>query len=639
MIKYFATTLLLLVIILSSCKEVQEKPSTEQLLKEIEEAESKVSEQEDPISFWKNMLNQKRYASDRVASANINAKIGTFFGRQNLDSAEFYGTRALILLEDIEGFENLKIYIYNGLGLIADTKGKVFLASSYYNRAIAILEANPSNPTITPRERIQVYLHMAQSTLKIGLYENTYDLAKKAETYLDSSLINDNVIAFRVYAQIFVNGMKKDLNQESLEYYLNKTKETIHSLETQRFYYLYKGNFFSKQFKLDSAETYFNKALAMNKNELKNDISTLENTYVTYCYLLKNTIKKNKKSEADSIITKIEELEKNFSKNLSFIVRLEFRKSLMNYYSQFKDFDKYQETSKLVLDLTEERQRKAELQAKKEMQAMYELSEKKKAINQLNQDVEIKENQLQRIQFFLAITILAILVILAILALFYYRQKNRKLQQDYEKVVLEQKLLRTQMEPHFIFNTLSTLQSLIRFQEPKVAIDYLNKFSRLLRSNLELSRKEMISLEDEIETIHNYLQLQQARFKDYFTYQIQTPDELEVDALLIPPMLIQPFVENSILHGFDGESEWHLDIKITELAETNQLQIDIIDNGVGINSTSKKTHKSLSGEIAKERLEILSKKYKIPTDYQISSEQGKGTKVCLKLPIIDMSNV
>ncbi|WP_338790039.1 7TM diverse intracellular signaling domain-containing protein [Bernardetia sp. MNP-M8] len=213
--------------------------------------------------------------------------------------------------------------------------------------------------------------------------------------------------------------------------------------------------------------------------------------------------------------------------------------------------------------------------------------------------------------------------------------QKSELQQGYEKVILEQKLLRTQMEPHFIFNTLSTLQSLIRFQEPQKAIDYLNLFSRLLRSNLELSRKEMISLEDEVETIHNYLSLQQARFKDYFTYQIQVPHELEVDALFIPPMLIQPFVENSILHGFDGEREWNIEIKITELVATKQLQIEIIDNGVGIHTTPKKKHKSLSGEIAKERLEILSKKYKIPTDYQIFSEQGKGTTVCLKLPIID----
>uniref|UniRef100_UPI0025C71F62 hypothetical protein n=1 Tax=Bernardetia sp. TaxID=1937974 RepID=UPI0025C71F62 len=92
------------------------------------------------------------------------------------------------------------------------------------------------------------------------------------------------------------------------------------------------------------------------------------------------------------------------------------------------------------------------------------------------------------------------------------------------------------------------------------------------------------------------------------------------------------------LHGFDGESEWHIEIKITELTSTGQLQIDIIDNGVGIHDNSNKKHKSLSGEIAKERLEILSKKYKTPTDYQIFSEHAKGTTVSLKLPIIDMSN-
>ncbi|WP_338814596.1 histidine kinase [Bernardetia sp. Wsw4-3y2] len=307
----------------------------------------------------------------------------------------------------------------------------------------------------------------------------------------------------------------------------------------------------------------------------------------------------------------------------------------MNYYYKTKNLEKYHEATKRFQKLTEEQHQKAELQAKEEMHTMYQLEENKRSIKNLNQSVEITESELQKTKYFLAITILTILIILAILAILYYRQKSRKLQQEYEKVILEQKLLRTQMEPHFIFNTLSTLQSLIRFQEPKKAIDYLNRFSRLLRSNLELSRQEMISLEDEVETIDNYLSLQQARFKDYFTYQIQVPHELEVDALFIPPMLIQPFVENSILHGFDGEREWNIEIKITELVATKQLQIEIIDNGVGIHTTPKKKHKSLSGDIAKERLEILSKKYKIPTDYQIFSEQGKGTTVCLKLPIID----
>ncbi|WP_338814593.1 histidine kinase [Bernardetia sp. Wsw4-3y2] len=623
--------------ILSSCTETQEDISTEQLLKEIESTEP--TEQEDKILFWKDMLNKDKYTSDKVVKAYIYSYIAESFGRSNIDSTEMYATKALVLIEDVEGFEKRKTDIYTGLGLIADNRGQIFLASNYYHKAEAILNANPSISTISAKDKIKIYLHNAQSTIKVGLYERTYDLTKKAESYLDSLPEGNNDLRFRIYSQIFVSGLQKRINSDSLRYYLNKIAQSAQSSESKQFYYIYKGHFFSQQEELDSAKIYYQTGLEMNqddlKKELKNQVMIPANRYLFYCFFLENSIKRGKKNEADSIISILSEMKQNTSINLSYSNHITFSKSMMSYYYRFKDFDKYYELAEKVLEMTEEKQKKAELQAKEEMQTMYQLEENKRSIKKLNQSVESTENQLQKTKYFLAITILVILIILAILAILYYRQKSRKLQQEYEKVILEQKLLRTQMEPHFIFNTLSTLQSLIRFQEPKKAINYLNRFSRLLRSNLELSRQEMISLEDEIETIDNYLNLQQARFEDYFTYQIKVPNELEIDALFIPPMLIQPFVENSILHGFDGEKEWHIDIKITELTATKQLQIEIIDNGVGIHTNPKKKHKSLSGEIAKERLEILSKKYKIPTDYQIFSVQGKGTTVCLKLPIID----
>ncbi|WP_338790042.1 histidine kinase [Bernardetia sp. MNP-M8] len=631
MIKYFAIAFLCLFAVLSACTEAQEEPSTQQLINEIDAAIPQAAKQDDQTLFWKNMLNQDRYASDDVAKASINYQIGKSFAPINIDSAEIYTTKALILIEDIEGFEKEKTAIYNGLGNIAQRRSKTFLSSFYYHKIVSILDANPSISTISAKNKMRFYLHSAQSNTQIGLQESAFELNKKAANYMDS-IPKDDYLIFRLYAQLSFNGYKKKVDIDSLRYYLEKIEQNSNLDEHNIFYYGNKARFFVHNNQFDSARIYFQKVL---KLKLKNEYDTFENRYINYCNLLQINIKIGKISEADSIISKLSEMEKDTSLYLSLPSRQLFAEAMMNYYYQVRNFDKYHEATEKVLDLKDQMQKEAEIQAKEEMHTMYQLEENKKSIKNLNQSVEATENELQKTKYFLAITILTILIILAILAILYYRQKSRKLQQEYEKVILEQKLLRTQMEPHFIFNTLSTLQSLIRFQEPKKAIDYLNRFSRLLRSNLELSRQEMISLEDEIETMDNYLGLQQARFEDYFTYQIQVPDGLEVDALFIPPMLIQPFVENSILHGFDGEQKWHIDIKITELTEAKQLQIEIIDNGVGINTVSKKNHKSLSGEIAKERLEILSKKYKIPTDYQIFSEQGKGTTVCLKLPIID----
>ena len=128
--KYYLTIALLsLFAILSSCTEAQEKSSTEQLLKEINEAESQASKQDDQILFWKGMLQQNRYASDRVAKSKINYIIGKSFAPISLDSTDIYITKALILIEDVEGLENQKAEVYNGLGVIAQRRSKTFLSS------------------------------------------------------------------------------------------------------------------------------------------------------------------------------------------------------------------------------------------------------------------------------------------------------------------------------------------------------------------------------------------------------------------------------------------------------------------------------------------------------------------------------
>lgn len=191
------------------------------------------------------------------------------------------------------------------------------------------------------------------------------------------------------------------------------------------------------------------------------------------------------------------------------------------------------------------------------------------------------------------------------------------------------------MEPHFIFNTLSTLQSLIRFEDKKQSIKYLNQFSRLLRNSLDMSRQDWVVLEEEIETLVSYINLQQMRFEDLFDYKINIAEDVDDTAMMIPPMLIQPFVENSILHGFKSETKaktWLLEIKIQKLDES-LLQIIIQDNGKGFDKTdSNVSNKSFSGTIAKERLEILAKKNKSKAQYKIETSKDNGTIVRLQLP-------
>ncbi len=110
------------------------------------------------------------------------------------------------------------------------------------------------------------------------------------------------------------------------------------------------------------------------------------------------------------------------------------------------------------------------------------------------------------------------------------------------------------MEPHFIFNTLSALQSFIRFDEKEKSLKYISQFSKLLRSSLELSRQSYVPLNEELETIENYLSLQQMRFEYSFDYEIQRPKPIHL-LYWSPQCLIQPFVENAIIHGMNNQKE------------------------------------------------------------------------------------
>ena len=208
---YFIIAFLSLFAVLSACTDAQDDTSTEQLLEELADAVPKPSEQDDQMLFWKDMLQQERYASDRVVKAIINYHIGVSFAPLNIDSAEVYITKALILIEDVEGFEKEKTFIYTGLGIIADNKGKEFLASFYYHKIVSILDANPSISTISANYKMQFYLHSAQSNRKIHLYESAFELDKKAEAYVDSVPENDH-LRWRVYTQLFASSYKKNID-------------------------------------------------------------------------------------------------------------------------------------------------------------------------------------------------------------------------------------------------------------------------------------------------------------------------------------------------------------------------------------------------------------------------------------------
>ena len=288
-------------------------------------------------------------------------------------------------------------------------------------------------------------------------------------------------------------------------------------------------------------------------------------------------------------------------------------------------------------------------------------------INLLNKDNQLKEQKLKQ-QAFVKNSLIIGILLLFLLGVFIFRnlslkRKNDKLrlQKDLEMqqmasekkhaelqqqaLELEMQALRAQMNPHFIFNCLSSINRFIFKNDNKLASDYLTRFSRLIRMVLIHSSKKLITLEDELEMLRLYLDLERLRFKDAFDYSITTTNIVDGGAIFIPPLLLQPFCENAVWHGLmHKESKGHLNIIISEVISENEkvLHCVIEDDGVGrekaaeMKSKSAESEKSLGLKITTERLALLNQENNFSTFYKIEdvlNENGEvgGTRVQLKI--------
>ncbi len=225
------------------------------------------------------------------------------------------------------------------------------------------------------------------------------------------------------------------------------------------------------------------------------------------------------------------------------------------------------------------------------------------------------------------------------------QMENEKKQAEFHQQVaeLEMQALRAQMNPHFIFNCLSSINRFILKNESKAASGYLTRFSRLMRMVLINSQKQLITLEEELEMLRIYLEMERLRFKDSFDYGITLLNEINSETVFIPPLLLQPFCENAIWHGLmHTEGHGRLDIELS--MKENILHCIITDNGIGrekaaeMRSKTAEKEKSMGLKITTERLALLNRQKGVATFFDIEdviNENGIvcGTKVILKISL------
>lgn len=267
-----------------------------------------------------------------------------------------------------------------------------------------------------------------------------------------------------------------------------------------------------------------------------------------------------------------------------------------------------------------------------QIQALYNTEKKEKEIIQLKTEQEKRDSR----KNILLLSLFSLLGLIALGALFFYRNyKQTQSIKELEKNELKQKVLLSQMNPHFIYNSITNIKSLIRNKDDERAINYLDEFSLLTRQVLEHSRENYISLEEEVSMLTNYLNIQQLLLNNSFTYNISVSEQIKQDYTFVPPMLVQPFSENAIKHGAREGIKGNIEIHFT-LDTNNKLLVSVKDNGKGFSDKQTQTeHKSLALKITKQRLEQYNANTSIVFQ-NVISETGEvlGAKILFEMPYI-----
>ncbi|MDO7137858.1 histidine kinase [Algibacter lectus] len=325
------------------------------------------------------------------------------------------------------------------------------------------------------------------------------------------------------------------------------------------------------------------------------------------------------------------------------IVKKDATRRLSEVYQTAEDYEKSLKAFQDYVDLVDQVYAKKEQQISQAARFSKELSTKQNRITSLESDRELSESKYQlsteqtkrqKLIIYSLIGGLALLLLAAFLMFKYIKQ------QRLANNLLALKSLRSQMNPHFIFNALNSVNSFIASNDERTANKYLTDFSLLMRAVLENSEQDFIPLEKEIKLLELYTKLEHFRFKDKFDYIIKVDKNINVNDFVIPPMLLQPYIENAVWHGLRyKKTKGNLEIAINQ-SNPNEITISIIDDGIGraqskaLKTEHQQKQNSKGMGNIKKRVSILNEMYKDKVDVSISDFQEEvdtGTKVIVTL--------
>lgn len=561
---------------------------------------------------------------------------------------------------------------------------KIYRQTGRYSEALKlcdeVIAIRKTETDILPKEQVDYGIHNLMC-LKGRIYQEKGDIKKALETFqyalAFAEKINnkDSKIKTHLYLSALYQTSK---NCELAEQYAIKSFEDTTEANPIVVNPIFKrlGELYFECYQdYNKAEFFFKKYA--RKSDLQNK---LQNILSSKLFLAKTKIKLNKIDTANQLIKSvISEINTNENLELKFdalvlygdlfAMQKQWDEAIKYYelalptgehlsninkrleiYSKLGYVAEKKQNYRLALSYFKKSQSlndsifsKQKLKDIRELESKYQTETKQQEITLLKKNDKLKESQLKTEQKSKIYLVLLILVILIASGIIYQRikLKQRIIITEKERNVSEikQKLLLSQLNPHFVFSALSSIDAYILKNKVIEASQYLTDFAKLIRLILETSRAEQINIENEIKILEFYLKLEQLRLKHMFNYKINIDSNIPKNTY-IPSMMLQPFVENAINHGIQNEEKKGLITIDFKLNKVDDLQVEIIDNGVGIKNSinhahEKTNHQSLSLKIIEERLEMMELRYskKINLDIiNLEDQNKKGTKIILTIP-------
>ncbi|MDB4303324.1 tetratricopeptide repeat protein [Desulfosarcina sp.] len=576
------------------------------------------------LSYYFNALEAARFHGDVGLISECNSEIGIVYKNQGkFDLALQYYEQALEQAKqttDTSWVASCQINIGN----VYKEKGYLTIAQKYYMEALVIVEELGHERRVSAcyQNIGDVYNKQRDYNIALEYYSRSLELAKKT---------NDKVremICYLNIAYVYVNMAQYRIARG----YLNKAivlyDETGYQHELDNCYILM-GDTYLDEKDFTTAIDYYNRALKLSRLENdKTSIAEIEGKLGT-AYM---EINDNQKA-LQYFISSLEVADTIGS----LLLMLEANARLSQFYEDANQLGKaihyHKEHDRLKDSLFNAEKYRAIM----EMEVKYNSEKKEQELALLKEKHEVQKLKLNRRN---RVYITSLIGISLLLVIIYVLFRNRQLKAVHRSIELEQKLMRSQMNPHFIFNSLIAIQSYIYKKEAVKAGDYLARFAELIRITLENSREEFVLLAKEIKMLNAYLELQELRFENKFDYQIETGQGMDTSSTMIPPMMAQPFIENAIEHGLRHKSSKGY-VKITFRQEIEFIECTVEDNGVGREKSKelsqRKEHKSMATSITTERLKILSKKAKQKFTFEIidiadQTSATVGTRVIFSIP-------